>query len=80
MPVGGGTITDLDDFNGTNGRLPEAGLTLSSDGSTLYGTTSSGGANTAGGVFSVPTPEPGSALLAVAGGLSLLLRRRRIAR
>ena len=42
LPVSGGSPTVLASFNGSNGRLP-AGLTLSADGSTLYGTTTEGG-------------------------------------
>ena len=52
VPVGGGTVTTLATFNGTNGNGPSAGLTLS--GGILYGTTQQGGANSAGTVFSVP--------------------------
>ena len=33
------TLTTLATFNGLNGNEPCAGLTLSSDGNTLYGTT-----------------------------------------
>jgi uncharacterized repeat protein (TIGR03803 family) len=52
-PISGGSPTTLATFNSTNGAYPfYAGLTLS--GSTLYGTTSSGGASGYGTVFSVP--------------------------
>ena len=37
VPVSGGSPTVLASFNGSNGEMPDAGLTLS--GSTLYGTT-----------------------------------------
>jgi uncharacterized repeat protein (TIGR03803 family) len=47
-------INTLVSFDGTNGRNPFAGLTLSPDGSTLYGTTYQGGVNNDGTVFSVP--------------------------
>ena len=52
VPVKGGTPTSLATFNGSNGNDPESTLTLI--GSTLYGTTSSGGANDDGTLFSVP--------------------------
>jgi len=52
IPVGGGNVTTLATFNGSNGRVPESTLVLS--GSTLYGTTYAGGANSEGTVFSVP--------------------------
>ncbi len=55
VPVSGGAPTDLLSFNGTDGAHPAAGLTLSADGRTLYGTTSDGGVNGGGTVFSVPT-------------------------
>ena len=45
-------ITDLADFNLTNGSLPQGSLTLV--GNTLYGATWVGGANYEGAVFSVP--------------------------
>ena len=48
------TLTTLLTFSGTNGKNPYAGVTLSLDGSTLYGSTHSGGANGYGAVFSVP--------------------------
>ncbi len=48
------TLTTLASFNGNNGQYPDAGLTLSSDGNTLYGTTESDGTIGAGAVFSVP--------------------------
>jgi uncharacterized repeat protein (TIGR03803 family) len=50
-----GTVKVLASFNGTNGSDPQARLVVSSNGSTLYGTTSQGGANGLGTVFSVPT-------------------------
>jgi len=45
-------ITSLASFDGTDGRVPLSGVIVS--GSTLYGTTSSGGANDDGVVFSLP--------------------------
>ena len=53
VPVAGGALTTLASFNGTDGLFPAAGLTLSADGKTLYGTTQGGG-NGSGTVFSVP--------------------------
>jgi uncharacterized repeat protein (TIGR03803 family) len=52
IPISGGSPTTLCAFSGSNGANPVAGLTLS--GSTLYGTTKSGGAYGDGVVFSVP--------------------------
>lgn len=54
IPVTGGTPTTLVSFNETDGAYPAAGVTLSGDGNTLYGTTGRGGANDDGTVFSVP--------------------------
>lgn len=78
VPVGGGTLGIVASFDSTDGQEPWAGLTLSPDGSTLYGSTLFGGANNDGVVFSVPAvrgtpagppaaPEPRSALLLVTG-------------
>ena len=50
----GGSPTVLTSFKGGNGQYPTAGLTLSADGSTLYGTTYQGGTYGDGTVFSVP--------------------------
>jgi uncharacterized repeat protein (TIGR03803 family) len=44
-------LKTLRDFNGTDGALPRAGVTLNGT-STLYGATTSGGTNNAGTVFS----------------------------
>ena len=52
VPVTGGTATVLATFDITHGANPSAGLLLS--GSTLYGTTWSGGSYSAGTVFSLP--------------------------
>ncbi len=62
IPVTGGTPTVLASFDGTDGDYPVGSLTLSADGSTLYGITSLGGAyfgaqaNPAGfgTIFSIP--------------------------
>ena len=54
IPVTGGTPTTLLSFNGTNGGGPAGDLTLSADGSTLFGMTPNGGANGDGTIFSIP--------------------------
>jgi uncharacterized repeat protein (TIGR03803 family) len=73
------TVTTLASFNGSDGANPFADLTLS--GNTLYGTTSGGGANGDGEVFSLPvtggTPTAlasfnGSDGAVPKGGLTLL--------
>jgi uncharacterized repeat protein (TIGR03803 family) len=53
-PVGGGTPTVLFNFDKTHGRGPYDSLTLSPDGSTLYGMACQGGTNDDGTIFSVP--------------------------
>ena len=53
-------------FNGTDGRIPRAGLVLS--GNTLYGMTSCGGANDAGTVFKVNTDGQGFAVIKDSSG------------
>jgi uncharacterized repeat protein (TIGR03803 family) len=68
VPVTGGTPTLLASFNGTNGQYPEAGLTLSADGSTLYSTTWEGGAYDHGTVFSVPLTGGSPTVLASFNG------------
>ena len=72
--------TSVDTGSTSSGAEPQAGLTLSADGSTLYGTTTGSGASSDGTVFSVPvpTPEPGSAVLLVTGFLAVSLRRVRL--
>jgi uncharacterized repeat protein (TIGR03803 family) len=52
--VTGGAPTVLSSFNGTDGESPEGSLTLSADGSTLYGMTANGGASNDGNIFSIP--------------------------
>jgi uncharacterized repeat protein (TIGR03803 family) len=54
IPVTGGAPTTLLSFDGTNGSEPYGGLTLSADGSTLYGMTTFGGTDSAGTIFSIP--------------------------
>src|SRR5262249_31565107 len=54
IPVGGGTPTTLFDFDNTHGAFPRGDLTLSKDGSTLYGMAGHGGANNDGVIFSIP--------------------------
>lgn len=72
LPVGGGTPTILATFNSSNGE-PEGGLILSGD--TLYGTSSTGGPDGDGAVFSFVLPEPTSLSMG-AFALALLGRRR----
>lgn len=57
-----GTFTVIADFDGTNGAIPEGGLTIAKDGS-LYGTTYRGGAFDAGTFFRI---QPGGALVTLA--------------
>ena len=52
IPLGGGSLTKLATFHGTNGILPLAGLVQ--EGGNLYGTTSMGGSDGAGTVFTIP--------------------------
>jgi uncharacterized repeat protein (TIGR03803 family) len=70
VPVTGGTPTIVTSFDGTNGRNPVAGLTLSRDGTTLYGTAPSGGASGFGTVFSVPITGGTATVLASFDGIN----------
>ena len=54
IPACGGPLTTLLSFDGNNGATPTGSLTLSADGSTLYGTTQAGGTYGKGTVFSIP--------------------------
>jgi uncharacterized repeat protein (TIGR03803 family) len=68
----------LASFDGApaDGAHPRRGdLTISSDGSTLYGMTYQGGPADAGVVFSAPAPEPGAFALLGLGALLLTARR-----
>ena len=93
VPVGGGAVTDLVSFNGSNGSQPLGNLTLGTNG-TLYGTTASGGATGNGSflsgdgtVFSLtpngggaPVPEASSVVsfgLLLVGGLGAAALRAR---
>ena len=71
-------FTILHSFSGQDGADPLGSLTLS--GSTLYGTTKSGGSNDKGTVFSLVIPEPSTAALmgvSLLGILAIRHRRRR---
>lgn len=63
---------------GSDGGYPGGSLTLSADGSTLYGVTGDGGAYGDGTIFALSlVPEPGTLSLLVLAGGTFLLRRRR---
>ena len=64
------TLTTLASFNDSDGQCPFAGVTLSADGSTLYGTTFYGGANYDGEVFSLPVSGGSPTVLAWFNGAS----------
>jgi uncharacterized repeat protein (TIGR03803 family) len=62
ISTNGGTPTilfDFDDFDGNYGANPQGNLTLSRDGSTLYGMTLKGGVNLVGTIFSISTDGTG---------------------
>ena len=69
----------LASFDNTDGTNPSGSLTLSADGSTLYGTTEAGGTNNDGTVFaiSVPVPEPAAVVLFFTGFFLMPSRLRR---
>jgi uncharacterized repeat protein (TIGR03803 family) len=74
VPVAGGSPSTLLPFNGPNGAIPQAGVTFSTDGRTLYGTTSQGGpafshtAQSYGTVFSFSTNGGNQTILASFNG------------
>ncbi len=70
IPTSGGTPTALASFDGDNGDYLRAGVTLSADGSTLYGATVGGGAYGRGTVFSVPSSGGTPTVLASISGSS----------
>jgi len=83
LPLAGGTPTGIDVFTGASGggESPLGDVTLSSDGTTLYGTTEAGGVNGEGTVFSLSlVPEPSTWMMTACGIALLGLTRRRSAR
>ena len=68
VPVAGGPVTTLASFNNTDGEHPEGGVTLSADGSTLYGATYQGGTSGGGTVFSLPVTGGTPTTLVSLGG------------
>jgi uncharacterized repeat protein (TIGR03803 family) len=67
----------LDSFNGANGANPYGDLTLSADGQTLYGMSSTGDINGAGNIFTLAVPEPATMALLAMGALGLITARKR---
>jgi len=55
ITVTGGSYADIYDFNGTAGSVPHGSLTFSVTKDSLFGTTTGGGANSDGVIFSVTT-------------------------
>lgn len=70
VPSAGGSLTTLAAFNKRNGSHPDSPLTFSDDGKTLYGTTSYGGLNDDGEVFSVPTGGGAPTIIAKFTGIN----------
>lgn len=66
----GSGYQDLHDFNGTDGKEPDY-ESLVLNGSTLYGTTYSGGADNDGTVFALTVPEPSTLALLATGVIAL---------
>ena len=64
--MSGGSPTVLASFNGSNGESPYGGLTL--NGNTLYGTTTGGGVDGDGTVFSIPVSGGNPTVLASFNG------------
>jgi uncharacterized repeat protein (TIGR03803 family) len=65
IPIGGGPTTTLYSFTGgaSDGDSPSASLTVSADGTALYGTTAGGGPVGVGTIFSVPVSGGPSTIL-----------------
>lgn len=79
LPIGGGIPTLVASFDGADGANPFAGVTLSADGNTLYGTTAYGGDDGDGTAFSISlnAPEPAGTGLLALGAISLCVRRKK---
>jgi len=54
VPTAGGTLNTVASFNGTNGAFPSGTVTISTDGQTLYCTTSGDDVNNTGTISAVP--------------------------